>query len=94
MSSVSPLTNQDWLQSFNPCQVDLENVTLLKHAVGKFPPSLKEPWSLHTVRYNLQYPILLNFIYLLKVKADSRAITSKAKTEETFQTKKNVCIEL
>ena len=74
--------------SFND---DLKSVNLLKQAVSKLPPNLKEAWSMHTVRHNWQRPTLLGFNNLLNEKADGherlRVLNSKARNEEPVQPK-------
>ena len=70
---------------------DLKSVNLLNQAVSKFPPNLKEAWSMHTVRHNWQRPTLLDFNNWLKEKAKGherlRLLTSKAKNEEPVKPK-------
>ena len=69
--------------SFND---DLKSVNMLKQAVSKLPPNLKEAWSMHTVRHNWQRPTRLELNNWLKEKAEGHeklgVLNSKAKNEE------------
>ena len=66
--------------SFND---DLKSVNLLKQAVSKLPPNLKEAWSMHTVMHNWQRPALLDLNNWLKEQSERherlRVLNSKAK---------------
>ena len=41
---------------------DLSSATLLDQAVQKFPPNMKEAWSMHTVKRSPDRPTLIEFI--------------------------------
>ena len=87
-SAISGLVAVFKSLSFND---DLKSVNLLNQAVSKLPPSLKEAWSMHTVRHNWQRPSLLDFNNWLKEKAEGheilRVLNSKAKNEEPIKPK-------
>ena len=40
---------------------DLSSASLLGQAAQKFPPNMKEAWSMHTVKCNLDQPTLVHF---------------------------------
>ena len=69
-----------------PYDSDLKSASLLNTAVQKFPPNLKESWSLFTVKKHWVKPTLLDFIDWLKEKAEAHDLlkqtTSKARTED------------
>ena len=66
---------------------DLSSASLLGQAVQKLPPNLKEGWSMHTVKRDLNRPTLIDFNDWLKDKAEAhermKAATRKPKVEET-----------
>ena len=66
---------------------DLSSASLLGQAVQKFPPNLKEGWSMHTMRRDLNRPTLNDFNDWLKDKAEAhermKASNGKPKVEET-----------
>ena len=70
---------------------DLKRVKLLRQAVSKLPPNLKETWPMHTVWHNWQRPTLLDFNDWLKEKAEGherlRVLNSKAKNEDPIKPK-------
>ena len=65
---------------------DLSSATLLGQAVQKLPPNMKEAWSLHTVKRNLNRPNLIDFNDWLKDKAEAhermKVATNKTKPED------------
>ena len=87
-SAISGLVAVFKSLSFND---DLKSVNLLKQAISKLPPNLKEAWSMHIVRHNWQRPTLLDFNNWLKEKAegheDLHVLKSKAKNEEPVKPK-------
>ena len=66
---------------------DLSSASLLGQAVQKFPPNLKEGWSMHTVKRDLNRPTLIDFNDWLKDKTEAhermKAASGKRKVEET-----------
>ena len=50
---------------------DLSSASLLDQAVQKLPPTMKEAWSMHTVKRNLDRPTLIDFNDTLKEKAEA-----------------------
>ena len=66
---------------------DLSSASLLGQAVQKLPPNMKEGWSMHTVKHDLNRPTLIDFNDWLKDKAEAhesmQAATGKPKVEET-----------
>ena len=50
---------------------DLSSASLLCQSVQKFPPNMKEAWSMHTVKRNLDRPTLIDFNDWLKEKAEA-----------------------
>ena len=66
---------------------DLSSASLLGQAVQKLPSNLKEGWSMHTVKRDLNRPTLIDCNDWLKDKAEAhermKAATGKAKVEET-----------
>ena len=87
-SAISGLVAVFKLMSINN---ELKSVNLLNQAVSKFPPNLKEAWSMHTVRHNWLHPTLLDFNNCLKKKAKGheilRVLNAKAKNEEPIKPK-------
>ena len=66
---------------------DHSSASLLGQAVQKLPPNLKEGWSMHTVKRNLNRPILIDFNDWLKDKAEAhermKTSSGKPKIEES-----------
>ena len=73
-------------QSLNYVQ-NLWSASRLGQAVQKLPPNLKEGWSMHTVKRDLNRPTLIDFNDWLKDKAEAnermQASSGKPKVEET-----------
>ena len=73
-------------QSLNYIQ-DLSSASLLGEEVQKLPPNLKEGWSTHTVKRDLNRPTLIDFNDWLKDKAEAhermKASSGKPKIEES-----------
>ena len=66
---------------------DLCNASPLGHTKHKLPPSLKEAWSIHTVRKNWDRPTILEINDWLKDKAEAhermKLSSGKLKTEDS-----------
>ena len=66
---------------------DLSSASLLGQAVRKLPPNLKEGWSMHTVKRNLNRPTLIDFNDWLMDKAEAhermKTSSGKPKIEES-----------
>ena len=50
---------------------DLSSASLVGRDVQKLPPNMKETWSMHTVKRNLDQPTLIDFNDWLKEKAEA-----------------------
>ena len=70
---------------------DLQSSSLLNQTVQKFPPNLKESWSLHTVKRNLILPTMLDFNDWLKERAEGhdrmKTTYFRSKPEDTNSSK-------
>ena len=70
---------------------DLSSASLLGQAVQKLPPNMKEAWSMHTVKRNLDRPTLIDFNDWLKEKAEAhermKTASTKTKIDENTQPK-------
>ena len=79
-SAISGLAAVSKSLSFND---DLKRANLLNQAVSKFPPHLKEAWSMHIVRHNWQRLKLSDFNNWLKENAEGHerihVLNSKSK---------------
>ena len=68
---------------------DLSSASLLGQAVQKLPPNMKEAWSMHTVKRNLDRPTLVDFNEWLKDKAEAhermKTASGKTKVDENTQ---------
>ena len=66
---------------------DLSSASLLSQADQKLPPNLKEGWSIHTVKRDLNRSTLIDFNDWLKDKAEAqvrmKASSGKLKLEES-----------
>ena len=68
---------------------DLSSAAQLGQAVQKFPPNMKEAWSMHTVKNDWSLITLLDFNDWLKDKAEAhermKISTTKPKNDESEQ---------
>ena len=68
---------------------DLSSASLLGQAVQKFPPNMKEAWSMHTMKRNLDRPTLVDFDEWLKDKAQDhermKTASGNTKVDENTQ---------
>ena len=60
---------------------DLKSASLLKQAVQKLPPNMKESWSLFTVKKHWVKPTLLDFNDWLKEKAEAHDLMKQSATK-------------
>ena len=70
----------------------LSSASLLGQAVQKLPSNMKEAWSMHTVKRNLDPPTLVDFNDWLKYKAEAheRMKTASGKTKVDQNTESSV----
>ena len=68
---------------------DLSSASVLGQAVQKLPPNMKEAWSMHTVKRNLDRPTLVDFNDWLKDMPEAhermKTASSKAKSDKNSQ---------
>ena len=60
---------------------DLKSASLLKQAVQKLPPNMKESWPLFTVKKHWVKPTLLDFNDWFKEKADAQDLMKQSATK-------------